>query len=237
VRSLIKDEPAMRNFTFMVLIAAYCVVPAIADDSAFRLASRDPDASIRFTRLYEDPYTKNIFAEVRAGLLKKGARARTALLELNYWHEETRGSYSFRHPPRRKDIRTKDGKAAEVILIEVSARSNPGYDFLLAFLIVDQQVVDWASCCSSNRDGCPELLIEDVDGDGIKDLAFRAGGGQQVHSLPGDKRMWYYAYTITSTGLKSQFPITDRDRGTEDLIQTKQQAREDYRRQSSVSHR
>jgi hypothetical protein len=202
----------MRIFTFVVLIASYCVVPAIADDSAFTLTTRNPDASIRYTRsLYTDPYTEHIFAEIRVGLLKQGARARTALLELDYWHEETRGFFGFSNPPRRKDIRTKDGKAAEVILMEAFAAHYPGYDFLLAFLIVDQQVVDWASCWSYNRDGSPELLLEDVDGDGIKDLAFRANGGNRAHSLAGDKRKWYYAYTITSTGLKNLFPKTDRD--------------------------
>src|SRR5262249_30262476 len=57
-----------------------------------------------------------------------------------------------------------------------------------------------------------DLQLEDVDGDGSLDVAFRAcegfGGPQdeRQHSRPGDQRKWLYAYAITAKGFQSLFP-------------------------------
>jgi hypothetical protein len=104
-----------------------------------------------------------------------------------------------------------------VVLIEVPAAAMPGYDLSMAFLLLDKRVVDWASCWSYNRTATQEVLLEDVDGDGSLDVAFRAKEGfwglqdRRVRRRPGDKRAWLYAYAITAAGFESLFPVTDRD--------------------------
>src|SRR5262249_6865863 len=87
----------------------------------------------------------------------------------------------------------------------------------MAFLLVDKRVVDWASCWTYNRTANQELLLEDVDGDGFPDVAFRASDGwwglldKRQHTRPGDKRKWLYAYAITAKGFQSLFANTERD--------------------------
>jgi hypothetical protein len=116
-----------------------------------------------------------------------------------------------------KSVKTKDGKTGEIILLTAPASTNPGTDFAMAFLLLDGVVVDSASCWTYNRTAEQELLLEDVDGDGFLDLAFRARPGwfglqdRRRHTRPGDKRTWLYAYAITSTGFRSLFPQTDRE--------------------------
>jgi hypothetical protein len=155
-----------------------------------------------------------LYRELTLGLPKEGPRARSARLELDYWHRDT---WAFINLPVRKPVRTRDGKAAEVVLLNSPAMSMPGTDFSMAFLLVDKRVVDWASCWTYNRTATQELLLEDVDGDGLPDLSFRAGEGffglldKRQHKRPGDKRVWLYAYAITAKGFESLFPRTDRD--------------------------
>src|SRR5262249_3383318 len=143
----------------------------------------------------------------------QGDRAKTARLELEYWHQNQR---FFPSAPVRKSMKTKDGKAAEVILLSASEMSIPGTDFSMAFLLVEKRVVDWASCWTYNRTASQDLQLEDVDGDGFLDVAFRANRGvwglldERQHSRPGDQRKWLYAYAITAKGFKSLFPDTAR---------------------------
>src|SRR5260370_24440018 len=153
-----------------------------------------------------------IYGELSAGLPKDGERAKSARLELDYWHTN-QWSFGFVGPPIRKSVKTKDGKAAEVIFLTAPSMSMPGTDFSMAFLLVEKRVVDWASCWTYNRTANQELQLEDVDGDGFLDVAFRASKGwfglkdKRQHSRPGDKRKWLYAYAITSTGFQSLFPL------------------------------
>jgi hypothetical protein len=154
-----------------------------------------------------------VFKELVAGLPRDGQRAISARLELEYWHKH----HCFLNAPVRKPVKTKEGKAAEVIFLTAPAMSMPGIDFSMAFLLVDNRVVDWASCWSYNRSASQELLLEDVDGDGFPDVAFRASDGcwglsdKRQHSRPGDKRNWLYAYAITAKGFQTLFPSTERD--------------------------
>jgi hypothetical protein len=90
-------------------------------------------------------------------------------------------------------------------------------DFSMALLLVENRVIDWASCWTCNRTANQDLLLEDVDGDGFLDVAFRARDGwfglkdRRQYSVPGDSRKWLYAYAITTKGFQSLFPRTDHD--------------------------
>jgi hypothetical protein len=155
-----------------------------------------------------------IFKELAAGLPKEGQRAISARLELEYWHNN---DWGFLTPPVRKPVKTRDGTAAEIVFLDAPARGMPDHAFSMAFLLVDNRVVDWVSCWTYNRTAIQELLLEDVDGDGFPDVAFRASDGcwglldKRQHSRPGDKRKWLYAYAITAKGFQSLFPNTERD--------------------------
>lgn len=161
----------------------------------------------------KDSTADAIFKELTAGLPKDGQRAISARLELEYWHEY---QHIFKSPVR-KAVKTKDGKSAEVIFLTAPAMSMPGTDFSMAFLLVDKKVIDWASCWTYNRIANQELLLEDVDGDGFPDVAFRASKGwwglldKRQHGRPDDERKWLYAYAITAKGFQSLFPNTDHD--------------------------
>lgn len=70
--------------------------------------------------------------------------------------------------------------------------------------------MDCVSCRSCNRSAIQDPQLEDVDGDGLLDVAFRAEDGfwgkdERMHSRPGDKRKWLYAYAITSRGFRILF--------------------------------
>jgi hypothetical protein len=152
-----------------------------------------------------------IFRELSAQLPSRGERAASARLELQYWRQ------NFFSPAVRKLVKSKDGKTVEIVLLEAPADSMPGEAFSMALLVVDKRVVDWASCWTYNRTANQELLLEDVDGDGFLDVAFRASAGafglvnKRHHGRTGDKRKWLYAYRITTKGFESIFPVLERD--------------------------
>jgi hypothetical protein len=155
-----------------------------------------------------------VYNELAAGLPMNGQRANSARLELEYWHEH---AWKFWETPVRKAVTTKDGKAAEVVFLIAPAMGMPDTDFSMAFLLVDKRVVDWASCWTYNRTARQKLMLEDVDGDGSADVAFRAREGlwgqsdKRQHRLQGDERKWLYAYAVTADGFQSLFPDTERD--------------------------
>jgi hypothetical protein len=153
-----------------------------------------------------------VYRELIRTLPTKGQRARSARLELEYWHKAP-----FTRPPVRKPVKTPDGKPAEILMLRVPADGLPGIDFSMAFLLVRGRVVDWVSCWTYNRTALQDVRLEDVDGDGAVDLAFRAHAGffglldKRRHTRPHDDRVWLYAYLISSKGFESIFPRTDRD--------------------------
>lgn len=87
----------------------------------------------------------------------------------------------------------------------------------MAILLMENRIIDWATCWTSNRSATQELLLEDVDGDGHPDVAFRASKGffglrdKRLHSRPGVDGKWLYAYAISDEGFRSLFPATERD--------------------------
>jgi hypothetical protein len=155
-----------------------------------------------------------VYRELLAGIPKESERGKSARLELEYRHKhELPGLF----PPVRKPVKTKDGKAAEVVFLPAPSMQMHGTDFSMAFLLVEKRVIDWVSCWTYNRTAEQELLLEDVDGDGFQDVAFRAKEGwvglkdKRQHSRPNSKTKWLYAYAITEKGFQSIFPSTDRD--------------------------
>lgn len=155
-----------------------------------------------------------LFRELADGLPKDSQGAASARLELEYWH---RDRWKSLIPPVRKSVTTKDGTEAEVVFLYVPAMSMPGCDFSMALVIKESRVIDWASCWTYNRSAKQELLLEDVDGDGFSDVAFRATEGfwglldKRQDRAAGDERTWLYAYAITAEGFESLFPISERE--------------------------
>ena len=155
-----------------------------------------------------------VYNAVLRTLPKGGARAKTARLELDYWLRDWRDGPLIRFwsaPPRRISVTTTDGKPADVICLDVQTMMMPGQEFSMAFLLIDQRVVDWASCWTYNRTASQRLLLEDVNDDGFVDVAFRVDRGpwgldERAHRRPGDDKAWLYAYSITAKGLQSIFP-------------------------------
>jgi hypothetical protein len=189
----------MRRFLRAATALAALVLPAPAapPDGAAKKVDRDA--------LYKD---------LTAGLPASGPRAAAARAELAYWHA-SRVSFVA---PAQKRVLTLDGKDCEVVLLAVPAASMPGMGFSMALLVVDKRTVDWVSCWTYNRIARQDLLLEDVDGDGEVDVAFRAKDGwfglkdERQHTRPGDPRKWLNAYRVTPQGFRSLFPETDRER-------------------------
>jgi hypothetical protein len=200
------------------------VLPAVHDmpiDRGFLIPGGPVVTSLNDQEPPDPPAAKSdessadaLFRELLAGLPKGVERAKSARLELEYWHND---HFWLMKPPVRKSVKTKDGKDAEVVFLNVPAMGMPGTDFSMAFLLVQKRVVDWTSCWTHNRTANHELQLEDVDGDGFLDVAFRAREGwfglkdKRQHTRPGDKRKWLYAYAITSRGFQSLFPKVDQD--------------------------
>jgi hypothetical protein len=203
----------MRRFVLVAVTVVCWLVPTLAHEPKGERKESASDAFVKELERKESAYDA-LFQELAGSLPKKGQRAKSARLELDYWHKN---APRWLHSAVRKSVKTKDGKAAEVVFLNAPTLSMPGTDFSMAFLLVEKRVVDWASCWTSNRTARQELLLEDVDGDGVADVAFRASKGwwglsdERQHGRPGDNRKWLYAYAITSKGFQSLFPNTDRD--------------------------
>ena len=99
----------MQAFFFANLVAAGCLILATGDEPTGKLKDSAADATFR---------------ELAAALPKSGARAKSARLEVEYWHDHP--NTGFLGPPVRHAVRTKDGKAAEIVFIRVPANSMPG---------------------------------------------------------------------------------------------------------------
>jgi len=211
-----------------LVCAVFCVSlgPTLADDPFRRSSAETRPEPSEADVVYEDvkqalankvkriPSARQLLGidgEAKAlAITNELRRVKSARLELDYWYRHR----DWIVKQSRATLKTKDGKAAEVLLLRAPALSMPGTDFSMAFLLVDNQLVDWASCWSHNRTAQHEALLEDVDDDGFPDLAFRAKAGwwglqdERKQTRPNDKRTWLYAYAITSQGFKSLFPDT-----------------------------
>jgi hypothetical protein len=154
---------------------------------------------------------ETIYRELSKKLSTADESTKGAQVELDYWND------SFAAMSEKKSVNLKSGKTAELYLLSSPAMSMPGEDFSMAFLLIDGRITDWKPCWTYNRTASQTIMLEDVDGDGKPDLAFRLSEGfwgaldKRNHSLPGDDRRWLYAYEISETGLKSLFRETDRE--------------------------
>jgi len=164
-----------------------------------------------------------IYEEVAKSI--RGAEPRSISARLQLHEAEDRNMLDT--PPVKETVRTVDGKSATVVLFNVPAVD---IDFAMAFLLIDGRTLDWESCWIYNRYLCEELRLEDVDGDGFIDIAFRAKPGiyggprnDRLRRRPGDDRVWLAAYRITSQGLKPIFPVRDRVRPLEAVLENAHQ--------------
>lgn len=152
--------------------------------------------------------------ELLDGLPLDDRRAKTARLEIDYCldFEETRERLPVRLP-----VKTKEGNDADIVFLNSRHTCIPGVFLRMALLMVGKRVVDSASCWTCTRTEVQELLLEDVDGDGAIDVAFRGYEGfwgrpkDRLQSLPGDSRNWFYAYTITDKGFQCILPRKERE--------------------------
>lgn len=190
------EERTLRTFLLCSAIAVCSLVQVIAEEPADKSETTESEI---------------IFRELSAGLPKDTERAKSARLELEYWHGSSRKSAI------RQSVKTKDGKNVEVFFLNDLTYSLPGYAFSLAFVTVENRVIDWASCWTSTRSARQKLQLEDVDKDGFLDVAFQADKGffglrdQRVHSRPGVEGKWFYAYSLSGQGFQSLFPSTTRE--------------------------
>src|SRR5262249_22618734 len=127
---LVSSENPMRTTIFVAAFASFIPL-AYADDEPKKSGDRNT--------LYE---------ELKRALPDDSQRARTARLELDYWNNN---HFRFLSQPVRRSLNTKDGKAAEVVLLNAPSASMPGTEFSMALLIIDKRVVDTVSCWTYNR--------------------------------------------------------------------------------------
>jgi len=187
----------------MRLVAVICLLAVLAGFPAVA-ADKPVDASAE--------EINPVYRELAKVIRGDDVRSKSARLQLEFAEGNNRRWF----PPVRKPVKTVDGKNAEVVFIKVPSGSMPGEDFTMALLLVNGRCVDWASCWTSNRIARQELLLEDVDGDGAPDVAFRASDGfwalqdDRQHRRPNDKRVWLAAYSITSKGFRPIFANKER---------------------------
>jgi hypothetical protein len=190
----------MRNLLRLLAVASLALLLHSSATAADRPPKQRPEP--------RDP----IYQEVAKSIRGTDPRSISARLQLH----EAEDSNMFDTPPVKKTVKTVDGKSATVVLFNAPGIDN---DFAIVFLLIDGRALDWASCWIYKRYLGQELRLEDVDGDGLVDVAFRAKPGMhggpaddRLRRLPGDKREWLAAYKITSTSLKPIFPVRDRVR-------------------------
>ena len=213
----------MRNFLRLLAVASLVLLL----HSSATAADRPP-------KLHDDK-PDPIYAEVAKAVRGTDPRSISARLQLH----EADDRNMLGTPPVKESVKTVDGKNATVVLFNVPAAGQPGYDFAMAFLLFDGRALDWASCWIPNRYLGQELRLEDVDGDGFVDIAFRAKSGwcggpkddrlrrrpgdKRLHRQPGEERQWLAAYRITGTGLKPIFPVRDRVRPVKTIFENPHQ--------------
>jgi hypothetical protein len=198
----------MRNF-LRLLAAAWFATASLA--LLLHSAAIAADRPAKRLPKPRDP----IYQEVAKSIRGTDPRSVSARLQL----QEVESSNMFDVPPVKESVKTVDGKIAKVVLFNAPRIDLPTYEMAIGFLLVDGRVVDWASNWVYITYLGQDLRLEDVDGDGFIDVAFRAKpglhggpGDDRLRRRPGDKREWLAAYRITSTGLKPIFPVRDRMR-------------------------
>jgi hypothetical protein len=204
-----KREVLLTCLTFMTAFLCGC-----AGTQATAPQPRGAEASARYqgSNWFDTKEQINdLYACLSSNLCQGNAYVRSAIAGLDYWGLNG-GFCAF----KKIAVKTKEGHEVEVLLLNSFAVSMPGSDFSMTFLVVDGQVVDWKSCLTYNRFAQQDVQVEDVDGDGYPDLSFRYNRGwfgwmdERKHTLPGDDRIWLYAYRIESDGFKSIFPEADK---------------------------
>jgi hypothetical protein len=191
---------SMRNFLRLLAAVSLAALLHSSATAADRPPKRRPKP--------RDPIYEEVAKSIR-GTDPRSISARLQLHEAEDWN-------MFDTPPVKGSVKTVDGKSAKVVLFNAPGIDN---DFAIVFLLIDGRALDWASCWTCKRYLGQELRLEDVDGDGLVDVAFRAKPGRhggpvddRLRQQPGDEREWLAAYKITSTGLKPIFPVRDRVR-------------------------
>jgi hypothetical protein len=183
-------------------LVLFCVFDVLAGSSAVAA-----DKPVKYFAIKPNP----IYREFAKSIRGNDVRSKSARAALLYAEGRDPGPRGL----ERRPVKTVDGKKAEVVFLRVWG-GFPGEDFAMALLLIDGRTVDWASCWIDTRNGSQELLLEDVDGDGIADIAFRArdvfwgGIAEREQRRPRDERSWLAAYSIASNGLKPIFAKQNR---------------------------
>jgi hypothetical protein len=104
--------------------------------------------------------------------------AGSAQRQLQYWLRHA----SVRAPSVHRVVRAADGKSVDVILLKAPAWDWPNVDFSMAVVLKEGRIIDWRSCWTSRRTALisQDLVLEDVDGDGLVDVSFRMTPGSDV---------------------------------------------------------
>lgn len=170
------------------------------------------------------PDKQAIYQELMSKLPQASAHVQSAKPELEYYG----GDIDF--PSRRAtrhSVRTITGHQAEVILLVSPSPSWPGYNFSMAFLLVDGHPIDWVSCWTYFPSPLPHLKLQDVDGDGQVDVAFRydqaISGDMDGHKTWSRDKHILYAYRITDRGFQSIFPPSEREVSVQSQYETHHQ--------------